>query len=54
MGFIMLGILVAIRNFTIAVLLAWMGFSVAPDKEKENERTQVPVKSSASALFLGY
>ncbi len=48
----MVGILIAVRNFTIAVLLAWMGFSVAPDADKEKDSTVVAPNSNAIA-FIG-
>lgn len=48
----MFGILIAIRNFTIAVLLAWMGFSIAPDGDnKDDSRADAPNSSALS--FVG-
>jgi hypothetical protein len=49
----MLGLLVAIRNFTIALVLAWMGFSVAPDSDKDNETRTVAPASGAVSLITG-
>lgn len=52
MGFTMLTVLVAIRNFTIAVLLTWMGFSVAPDgDDKKDAASQAP--NSAISFLAG-
>ena len=48
----MLGVLVAIRNFTIAVLLAWMGFSVAPDDNEKKDSAIAP-SSGAVSFFIG-
>ena len=48
----MVGIFIAIRNFTIAVLLAWMGFSLAPDaNDKEDSATGAP--NSSAIAFIG-
>lgn len=43
----MFALLIAIRNMSIALLLAWMGFSVAPDKDDAQDaasflRTAIP------------
>ncbi len=47
----MFGILIAVRNFTIAVLLAWMGFSVAPDSEKQDDsKADAPNNSVLSIM----
>ena len=51
MGFTMLTILVAIRNFTVAILLAWMGFSVAPEGDEQKDAA-APVPSSNAISFL--
>ena len=52
MGSIMVALFVAIRNFTVAIVLAWMGFSVAPDAGEQKEtRTSTPNDSAIS--FLG-
>lgn len=48
----MFGILIAVRNFTIAVLLAWMGFSVAPDSDKQDDSNAAPANSHALS-FIG-
>ncbi|MCR9077945.1 MAG: hypothetical protein NXH78_02490 [Hyphomonadaceae bacterium] len=48
----MVGILIAVRNFTIAVLLAWMGFSLAPDADDKEESGSIAPNSSAIA-FIG-
>lgn len=48
----MVGILIAVRNFTIAVLLAWMGFSVAPDADDKNDSGAGAPNSNAIA-FIG-
>nr|WP_197501715.1 hypothetical protein [Hyphomonas sp. Mor2] len=43
---------VAVRNFTIAVLLAWMGFSVAPDgNDSDDSRADAP--NSSAIAFIG-
>jgi len=33
----MIEFLITVRNVSIALLLAWMGFSVAPEKEDSQE-----------------
>lgn len=48
----MVGILIAVRNFTIAVLLAWMGFSLAPDADDADDSSSIAPNSSAIA-FIG-
>ena len=51
MGSIMVALLVAIRNFTVAIVLAWMGFSIAPDAGDQKEsRTSAPNDSAISFL----
>ncbi|MEC7289941.1 MAG: hypothetical protein VXW22_07640 [Pseudomonadota bacterium] len=49
----MAGILIAIRNFTIAVLLAWMGFSVAPDSDDRGDNSSAAPNSSAISAIIG-
>ena len=49
----MLGMLVAIRNFTIAILLAWMGFSVSPDSDSDKEANSAAPNTSAIGFFSG-
>mgnify|MGYP007079442904 CR=1 FL=1 len=53
MGFTMLTVLVAIRNFTVAILLTWMGFSVAPDGDDKNDSAHQAPNSSAISFFAG-
>jgi len=53
MGFTMLTLLVAIRNFTVAVLLTWMGFSVAPDSDEKKEAASQAPNSSAIGFLAG-
>lgn len=53
MGFTMLTVLVAIRNFTVAILLAWMGFSVAPDGDDKKESVSTAPNSSAISFIAG-
>lgn len=53
MGFTMLTVLVAIRNFTVAVLLTWMGFSVAPDGDDKKDAAQPAPNSNAISFFAG-
>lgn len=48
----MFGILIAVRNFTIAVLLAWMGFSLAPDSDQQDESPSSAPNNSALS-FIG-
>lgn len=48
----MVGILIAVRNFTIAILLAWMGFSLAPDADDKEDSAAGAPNSSAIA-FIG-
>ena len=47
----MISVLEAIRNVTIAVLLAWMGFSVAPDKNDRSDDA-APAPNSSTIGFL--
>jgi len=49
----MISVLEAIRNITIAVLLAWMGFSVAPDKDDRNDDTASAPNSSTIGFLPG-
>ncbi|GAB5455114.1 MAG: hypothetical protein Hens2KO_13430 [Henriciella sp.] len=47
----MLSLLVAVRNYTIAILLAWMGFSVSPDSDDKKEANSAsPTAAIASVL----
>ncbi|NQY41476.1 MAG: hypothetical protein HRT80_15430 [Henriciella sp.] len=47
----MLSLLVAVRNFTIAVLLAWMGFSVSPDSEDKKEANSAAPANAISSVL---
>ena len=47
----MLSLLVAVRNFTIAVLLAWMGFSVSPDSDDKKEANSASPADAISNVF---
>ncbi|MEL6725624.1 MAG: hypothetical protein AAFZ74_06385 [Pseudomonadota bacterium] len=49
----MTGMLIAIRNFTIALLLSWMGFSLTPDSEDDKGSDARAPVSSAMGLFGG-
>lgn len=49
----MLNLFVAIRNFTVALILAWMGFSVAPDSDEKQDQRSVAPNSSSLGLFTG-
>lgn len=49
----MLGLLITIRNFTIALMLAWMGFSVSPDSDKEKEASAASPNAGSFSLFAG-
>ena len=49
----MLGFLIALRNFTIAVLLAWMGFSVAPDNDEKKESSSAVPASNVMKAIIG-
>lgn len=49
----MLAVLVAIRNFTVAVLLAWMGFSVSPDNDDKQDSVAPVPNSAAFNVFTG-
>lgn len=53
MGFTMLSILVAIRNFTVAILLAWMGFSVAPSGDDKKESVSTAPNGSVLSFVAG-
>lgn len=47
----MISLLVAVRNFTIAVLLAWMGFSVSTDSDDKNEANSASPANAISNVF---
>lgn len=49
----MAGILIAIRNFTIALLLAWMGFSVSPDSDERGDNSSAAPNSSMMNAIIG-
>lgn len=49
----MTSLLIAIRNFTIAIILAWMGFSVAPDADKDQESNSIVPNTAALTLIGG-
>jgi hypothetical protein len=49
----MTSVLVAVRNFTIALILAWMGFSVAPDSDKDQESNSIAPNATAFSLING-
>lgn len=49
----MTGMLIAIRNFTIALLLSWMGFSLTPDADEDKGSDAVAPNSSAIGFFGG-
>lgn len=52
LGRVMLGILVAIRNFFIALVLAWVGIKfTAPDTSPEPQKPQANVLTSDCASF---
>lgn len=39
MGLAMTNFIIAVRNYAIAIILAWMGFSAVPaDKQDNNDR----------------
>ncbi|MEM9180637.1 MAG: hypothetical protein AAGA89_13035 [Pseudomonadota bacterium] len=42
----MIALLVAIQKFTVAIILAWMGFSVSPDSD-DNQDSMAPVPNSS-------
>ncbi|MFN3211559.1 MAG: hypothetical protein ACE37M_00500 [Henriciella sp.] len=48
----MVNFLVAVRNFTIAVLLAWMGFSVAPESADKEEANSGSPSNAISSIFV--
>ncbi|MEM7638673.1 MAG: hypothetical protein AAF269_06380 [Pseudomonadota bacterium] len=49
----MIALLVAIQKFTVAIILAWMGFSVSPDSD-DNQDSMAPVpNSSFISTFAG-
>lgn len=45
-GFVMIALLVAIQKFTVAIILAWMGFSVSPESD-DNQDSIAPVPNSS-------
>jgi hypothetical protein len=47
----MVSFLVAIRNYTIAILLAWMGFSVAPEASDKEEANSGSPANAISSVF---
>ncbi|MEP1142790.1 MAG: hypothetical protein ABJH52_03650 [Henriciella sp.] len=49
----MTGLLIAIRNFTIALMLAWMGFSAAPSGDDDNGSESAGSPAAALSLFGG-
>lgn len=53
MGYIMLTLLIAIQNFTVALILAWMGFSVSPDADEKNESMAPAPNSSFVQMISG-
>ncbi|MEM6557398.1 MAG: hypothetical protein AAF642_16065 [Pseudomonadota bacterium] len=42
----MITLLVAVQKFTVAIILAWMGFSVSPDSD-DNQESMAPVPNSS-------
>jgi len=49
----MTGVLIAIRNFTIALLLAWMGFSAAPSGDDDKGSDSAAPATAAFNFFGG-
>jgi hypothetical protein len=49
----MLNLFVAIRNFTVALILAWMGFSIAPDSDDKQDQRSVTPNASSVGLIAG-
>ncbi|MEL6827933.1 MAG: hypothetical protein AAFN91_16920 [Pseudomonadota bacterium] len=42
----MITLLIAVQKFTVAIILAWMGFSVSPDSD-DNQESMAPVPNSS-------
>ena len=42
----MITLLIAVQKFTVAIILAWMGFSVSPDSD-DNQESTAPVPNSS-------
>ncbi|MEL7109975.1 MAG: hypothetical protein AAFV59_04315 [Pseudomonadota bacterium] len=49
----MLAILAAIQSFTVALLLAWMGFSLDSDTDSQKESSAPAPSSSFSSFITG-
>ncbi|MEM9573481.1 MAG: hypothetical protein AAF996_18605 [Pseudomonadota bacterium] len=49
----MIDLFVAIRNFTVALILAWMGFSIAPDSDDQQEQGSAAPSTSFVGLIAG-
>ena len=47
----MVGLLIAIRNFTIAIILAWLGFCVSPDSDEKQDSSSALPGSAISAII---
>lgn len=53
LGYSMTDLLVAVRNLTIALLLAWLGFSVSPDSDDQDEAKPSSPSASAFGIITG-
>lgn len=50
MGFAMLSFIIAVRNYAIAIILAWMGFSAAPADDSDKKSPENKVASVTFAI----
>ncbi len=48
----MFAILIALRNFTIAILLAWLGFSIADHNEDSEDKAPQSLTSAGLSGFI--
>lgn len=48
----MTNFIIALRNFAIAIILAWMGFSAVPAEKQDNSDRDNDA-SRAASLFIG-
>ncbi|MEM7328535.1 MAG: hypothetical protein AAF437_07335 [Pseudomonadota bacterium] len=49
----MIAVLVAIQKFTVALILAWMGFSISPDTDENKDSLAPAPNSSFVSLISG-
>ncbi len=52
MGLAMTNFIIAVRNYAIAIILAWMGFSAVPAEKQD--KTDKDTDKSQSTLISGF